>query len=488
MRRIARHGQRSALAANLTGGAIVFVSAGLLGPGNDLSGARLSELLAIFGGLMAVVFPLGNLILVRTFRPVAQAVRDGTPVSEDLRRIILAFPWVSAIVTFGGWLLAAVVFPLYSSLRLRNSAGEVAALAVVLVLGGLATMALMYLMNERDLRPLLAVAFRAAPPRHVRGVAVGPRLLLSWGLGSAVPLAMIAVSLLDPEATVDSLRGAGLGLITGAVVVGWAVTVRAARSVAGPLSSVREAMRRVGEGDLDAAVEIDDATEIGLLQAGFNEMVVGLRERERVRDLFGRHVGEGVAARALEEGVRLGGEVRDATALFVDLSGSTRLAATRPPGEVVTLLNEFFALVVAVTEREGGLVNKFEGDAALCVFGAPAHQADHAGRALRAARRLRDEIDALRRRHPELDAGIGVSTGSVVAGNVGSERRLEYTVIGDPVNEAARLTDEAKLRPGRVLASEAAVQAAGEGGGRWREAATLELRGRATPTRAYEPD
>ena len=150
-----------------------------------------------------------------------------------------------------------------------------------------------------------------------------------------------------------------------------------------------------------------------------------------------------MAAAALEnEGeVELGGEQRELAAVFVDLIGSTRMASRRPPQEVVALLNRFFRLVVEVVEEHGGWVNKFEGDAALCVFGAPIARPDAAGDALRAARTLGERIES------ELegaDAGIGVSAGLAVAGNVGSRERFEYTVVGDPVNEAARLCELAR--------------------------------------------
>jgi adenylate cyclase len=121
------------------------------------------------------------------------------------------------------------------------------------------------------------------------------------------------------------------------------------------------------------------------------------------------------------------------------------------------------------------------------VFGAPAHDAEHAAHALRAARRLRAELERLSRSNPGLDAGIGVSSGTAVAGNVGAEQRHEYTVIGDPVNEAARLTEQAKGRPGRVLASGGAVDRAGAEGESWRQSAELHLRGRPDPTVAWEP-
>ena len=132
-----------------------------------------------------------------------------------------------------------------------------------------------------------------------------------------------------------------------------------------------------------------------------------------------------------------------------------------------------------------GLVNKFEGDAALCVFGAPVPQEDHAARALASARELRARIDAL---DGGLDAAIGVASGTAVAGYVGAEARFEYTVVGDPVNEAARLTELAKEHAERLLASGETVVAAGEPeAARWSLDGETVLRGRLCPTRLAIP-
>jgi adenylate cyclase len=244
---------------------------------------------------------------------------------------------------------------------------------------------------------------------------------------------------------------------------------------------VRSGLERVQAGDLDTTVPVDDGGEIGMLQAGFNRMASGLREREQLRDLFGRHVGEEVARQAVEQSAGLGGEQRAASVLFVDLVGSTAIAQEQAPDDVVSMLNEFFGQVVRTVAAEGGWVNKFEGDGALCVFGAPADQPDHAARALRAARTL----GVAQRDH--LPAGIGVTSGTVVAGNVGAEQRYEYTVIGDPVNEAARLTEEAKHHAGHVLASKSTVMSAGAEGSNWTEIGTFPLRGRSEPTVAFAP-
>jgi adenylate cyclase len=196
-------------------------------------------------------------------------------------------------------------------------------------------------------------------------------------------------------------------------------------------------------------------------------------------------VGADVAEQALAVPSRLGGEVREAAVLFVDLVASTELAASRPPTEVVAILNQLFSAAVEVVDEHHGWVNKFEGDGALAVFGTPVPLDDPAGAALHAARRL---ADRLARDLPDCRAGIGVVAGTVVAGNVGAEERFEYTVIGDPVNEAARLTEVAKTLPGGVATSVDTVRlAAADEQEQWVLGDEIVLRGRAAPTRVAIP-
>jgi adenylate cyclase len=152
---------------------------------------------------------------------------------------------------------------------------------------------------------------------------------------------------------------------------------------------------------------------------------------------------------------------------------------------VVALLNRFFTVVVDVVEAHGGWINKFEGDAALAVFGAPTEHPDPAGGALAAGRLLARRLPA---EVPEVAVGIGVSAGDAVAGNVGSMRRFEYTVIGDPVNEAARLTEFSKRLPGRLCASGRSVGlAAPTEAAHWAVGEEELLRGRSDPTRIAVP-
>jgi adenylate cyclase len=214
-------------------------------------------------------------------------------------------------------------------------------------------------------------------------------------------------------------------------------------------------------------------------------MVYGLREREQLHDLLDKQVGAEVAHHSMDHEPELGGERRVVTVLFVDLTGYTAFAESQTPEIVVHALNRFFQVVVDVVSDEGGLVNKFEGDAALCVFGAPVDQPDHAVRALRAAARLPVEIGQL------VDtprAGIGVASGEAIAGFVGTTQRYEYTVIGDVVNLASRLCDLAKTHRTGVLAAGGTVADAGIEAVRWRSSGSVQVRGRSRGTDVYEPD
>jgi adenylate cyclase len=432
---------------------------------------------------MAVAMPAGYLAGSRAFRPVERWLAEDRNPTPRERAVALSMPAREAAVSFLLWTVGALVF-VVNNIVLDNPARFVVRTFVGTMLGGLTTSAVCFLLVERNLRPILARAMEGEAPERPSALGVRPRLLLSWVLGSAIPLLGIATIPLTRDEHIDAgdlLVPVVFLALAGLLAGGLLVTI-AAKSVGEPIDSVRHCMQRVEAGELDVVVPVDDGGEIGLLQAGFNRMAEGLREREQLRELFGRHVGEEVARQAIERATGLGGEQRDVSVMFVDLVGSTAMAQRSTPAEVVDRLNEFFAAVVGITGAEGGWVNKFEGDGALSVFGAPAEQPDHAARALRAARAL-----ATRLRELSLDAGVGVSSGQVVAGNVGAEQRYEYTVIGDPVNEAARLTEAAKTTAARVLASQSAVTRSGDESVHWRELGPIELRGRSQMTIASAP-
>ncbi len=451
----------------------------------DAGDVRLVNLVA--AAVYVVVATLvGTIWSARRLRPTYDwLTSEREPTAADCEAVLRA---PRAMVRIHGlfWALAAIAFGLLN-LTYDGELGRRVALTVAL--GGVTTCAIVYLFTERGLRGAAARALSSAPGDHPRTPGVRARALLGWSLGTGVPVLGLIIAatsaLADDDFDLDQLAVTVLALGAVALVAGLYVSMLAARSVADPIGAVRKAQARVERGELEVEVPVYDGSEVGELQAGFNRMVAGLRERERIQDLFGRHVGEDVAREALDQGVELGGERREVAVLFTDVIGSTALAAERPPEQVVELLNEFFSIVVEVVDHHGGSVNKFEGDAVLAIFGAPTRLDDAADRALAAAR---DLAKRLPREVEGFAAAIGVSAGEVVAGNIGGESRFEYTVIGDPVNEAARLTELAKERSELVLASEALLErATGAERGRWRLGDEAELRGRSEPTRLAVP-
>jgi len=439
--------------------------------------------LGVFALYLAVSFPLTYVYSLRRVRPLRAWMREGRDPTPAERDMVLRAPLVQLKVVAVAWGAGAFLFFL---VNLPISVALAAEIAVTIALGGVVTSTLGYLLIERINRENTAIALSIGPPERAATPGVSARLLLTWAIGTGVFLlgiAALAIAVLvDPGgASVTRLGASALFLSLSGLVIGLVTMTAATRAIADPLNSVRSALAEVERGRIDIEVPVEDGSEVGQLQAGVNRMVAGLREHERLRDLFGRHVGEDVARQAIERGVELGGEAREAAVLFVDIAGSTALAASRPPAEVVAMLNSFFRVVVEVVTRHGGWVNKFEGDAALCVFGAPLAIDDPAGAALAAGRELRDRLAS---ELPDLPVGIGISAGPVVAGNVGAEQRFEYTVIGDPVNEAARLTELAKRREGCLLASEAVLsRARSDEAECWHLDGSVELRGRPEPTR-----
>lgn len=429
-----------------------------------------------------VALGLGILLIThRTISALRWAIEEDAPTPADERATFTAPFWLALRVL----MLWAVGTALLTALYGWADSTFIPIVAFCVSVCGILVSTACYLFTEFALRPVAAQALEAgrAPRRLAPGIM--GRTLTVWLLGSGVPVLGIIVTALLGGVLLDNLSKTQLAIAimvisTATLIFGFLLMWILAWVTATPVRVVRAALKRVEDGDLRGDLVVFDGTELGELQRGFNAMVDGLRERERVRDLFGRHVGREVAAAAEREKPELGGEERYVGVVFVDIVGSTQLVTTRPAAEVVQLLNLFFAVIVEEVDRHCGLVNKFEGDAVLAVFGAPNHldrpedQALGAARAI--ARRLDDEI-------PELKAGIGVAAGNAVAGNVGAKERFEYTVIGEPVNEAARLCELAKNEPHRLLASSDSVNAASDDEkARWTLGDTVTLRGHDQPT------
>jgi class 3 adenylate cyclase len=483
---LARYTAWLAVAHFLTAGEVTVVAVSLGGHTTGPARTLVSDKNLILAAALIVVSTVavaasGVVILGPSHRWFAAGLQP----NPAQRRAVAGIVRRQMAALAGIWMAIGAV-----ALVVNLHAGVSAALLLTatVLFGAAATTTTGVLFTHRTFRPIMAAAY-ADFESHQRVPGVFSRMALMWTVHSGLPaLAIVAIIGLRSRGWIIEKNSpleipiVMLSLVS--VLIGARATFLVTRSISDPMRDVIEAMADVERGQLDRGVDVYEQSEIGRLQRGFNRMVAGLRERDRLRDLFGRHVGIDVVRLAVAQDESHAGEVRDVAVLFIDLVGSTRLASTRAPQEVAEALNDFFQIVVAAVDEHHGLINKFQGDAALAVFGAPLRTEKPASDALATARSLAVKLDRL----PQLDFGIGVSAGPVFAGNIGAENRYEYTVVGDTVNEAARLADLAKTADGRILCSGAAIERADATERQhWGSRGSVVLRGRSEPTAISAP-
>jgi adenylate cyclase len=475
------------LASNLVGVAVATVLILFVLPGPRLPSREfLVPTAIVVPGYVFLATVVGT-IWVRgaVYRRVRWFLEGREPTPRE-RVGTLRLPGRMTLIQAFLWLLgAAVVTPAFGVIDTE----AIPSVGFTIVFSGMVVCGVAFLFADFGLRPVAAVALASGTAPRARFLGAMTRLRVAWAVGSGVPIAgLIIVAIYTLAGRALSLeRLAVIVLVLGAtsLLAGFLLISLATGSVLGPLRSLRWAMEDIADGELDRRVVVYDGTELGELQRGFNRMAAGLQERERLRDLFGRHVGREVAEAAEERDPELGGADSRVGVVFVDIIGSTQMAVRSEASEVVDVLNRFFRVVVETVEEYDGVVDSFLGDAALVVFGAPRALDDPASAALACARALGERLPD---RVPGCRAGIGASYGDVVAGYVGADDRFEYTVIGDAVNEAARLCELAKDRPGLLLASGAAVASAGgPESERWDRVGSEVVRGRSEPTELCVP-
>jgi adenylate cyclase len=260
------------------------------------------------------------------------------------------------------------------------------------------------------------------------------------------------------NAALASARNQALLITLLMVLAGLGGAVGLAALLSRPIFRLVQATRAIASGNFNIALPVASRDELGVLTDSFNRMARSLREKEMIKRAFTRYVAREVVEEILKdpENLVLSGERRQVTVLFCDVRGFTPLSERLSPEEVVLLLNDFYTLMIETTFKYDGTLDKFLGDAVMAVFGAPMAHPDHSARAIRTALAMQEGIAGLNERRVRdgkepIAVGIGVSAGEAVAGTVGTEDRMEYTVIGDSVNLAARLESNAK--PGQILIS-----------------------------------
>jgi len=271
-----------------------------------------------------------------------------------------------------------------------------------------------------------------------------------------------------------------------AVLIGMIISViLITRAFTKPIYTLMGKMHDVADGDYTAQAPVSTDDEIGILTSAFNDMVHGLKERELIRDTFGRYVTRDVASVILNEQIDLSGEMRPCTILFTDIEDYTTMSEALTPKEIVETLNAYFSTVVDIIQRHHGIVNKFIGDSVFAMFNVPSDDPDHAIHAVEAAIEIVG-ITATRTfgKSRQLRTRIGINSGLVVAGNIGSKDRLEYTVIGDDVNIASRLEELNKQYGTQILIGEN-TKALATAHFDFSELGEFQLRGKEKPIKVY---
>jgi len=249
------------------------------------------------------------------------------------------------------------------------------------------------------------------------------------------------------------------------VLVAGLIALWLAQNLSQPVAALARQVGRIARGDYTHVMSSSRRDELGQLAGSVNDMARGLADRERVRDLLGKVVSKEIASELLSGKVELGGEERQVTVLFSDIRNFTTLCEQLPATQIVGLLNRYLSRMSEVIESQGGVVDKYIGDAVMALFGAPVARADAAEAAVRAAIAMQEALRELHALHdaeglPRLATGIGIHTGNVVAGNLGSSHRMNYTVIGDAVNLASRLQGLTREHDSAIIVSAATAATA----------------------------
>lgn len=318
------------------------------------------------------------------------------------------------------------------------------------------------LIGTRVERPFELAPLGDAQQIHIyRSPALGPIIDFAFPLVySQVPLGSLYLGFSQKsiEAALATARNRTFLITTLMVLAGIGGAVGLATLLSRPIFRLVEGTRAIAAGNFHVSVRVSSRDEIGVLEEAFNQMARSLREKEMIKRAFTRYVAREVVDEILKDPERLAltGERREVTVVFCDVRGFTPLSERLSPEEVVSLLNEFYNLMIDTTFKHDGTLDKFLGDAVMAIFGAPIPHPDHALRAIRTAIAMQEGIVTLNEKRlteskEPITVGVGVSAGEVVAGTVGTEDRMEYTVIGDSVNLAARLESNAK--PGQILIS-----------------------------------
>jgi adenylate cyclase len=479
----------------------IWYNLAVVGPllGTEALKARFLQTCIVYN---AVVYPVALFMWLRkvfSLGPVVRtlaAAREPDPAAlMNARRRTINLPWSITVISGAAWLLCVPVF----LISLGAASGSLdhrllwhlpISFLVSAFISVTNSFFLVELASHWGLFPVLFRDARADLTPGGRALSLRGRGLL-WAISAGIcPIGSLLLLSFAPPAPGTDPAWFAVFVGTVGVAFGLCTALMISRLVSGPIDELRTAAQGVSEGRLDSNVHLSRADEFGLLIAEFNHMLHELREKERLRQTFGLHVGRKTADQILARDPGLSGVEQLITIMFVDIRSFTQRSANLPPGETVRMLNEFLRVMVSVVEtHHNGIINKFLGDGFMALFGIGADAMNHADEALATGRDMLaalSELNAriLREGRETIAIGIGIHTGPAIVGSIGSPERLEFTAIGSAVNVASRVEGLTKTLHRSLLLTEATAQHLGE-------KTTLEelprqtVRGVAEPMRIY---
>jgi adenylate cyclase len=441
--------------------------------GSDALKARFVQVVLIYN---ASVYPIALFAWLRrvlSIGPVLRKLHSGEePERHTLaraRRRAINLPWSIMVISGLAWFLCVPVFLI--SLTAGPDAFDPRLfwhLPISFLVSGFIAVThsffLVELASHWGIFPTLFRSARADLTPGGRALSLKGRGLL-WAISAGIcPIGSLLLLSFAPPAPGTDPAWFAVFVGTVGIAFGLCTALLIGRLVSEPIDHLRSAAQGVSEGRLDRNLHLPRADEFGLLIAEFNHMLHELREKERLRQTFGLHVGRRTAEQILARDPGLGGVEQVITIMFVDIRSFTQRTATLPPAEAVRLLNGFLRVMVNVVEtRHTGIINKFLGDGFMALFGIGVEAENHADEALATGREMLsalEEVNAtlVREGRERMAIGIGIHTGPAIVGSIGSPERLEFTAIGSAVNIASRIEALTKTVKRPLLLTEGTAQ------------------------------
>ena len=431
---------------------------------------RFFETIVIYN---VVVYPIGFWLWLKrilSFRGLFHELRSGSISDsrslEQARRRLIHLPWFGAAIGVVAWFLCIPVFlGALAQVQSPLAPGLLWHLPISFCVSGfIAVTHTFFLVELASHWGLFPVFFRDARADLTPGIftlSLRGRGMM-WAISASIcPIASLLLLMFAPRA--PGMNAQWFAVFVGVVGIAFGIftALMMSRLVAKPIDQLRVAADAVARGNFNVDLAVSRADEFGRLLGEFDRMVSELREKEKLRQTFGLHVGKRAAEQILARDPGLNGVEEEITVMFVDIRSATARAGASSPTEMIELLNDFFRVTVRVVEEaHGGMVNKYLGDGFMAIFGAGESKSNHAQDAVAAGRGILLAVEALNRdliarsREP-LRIGIGIHSGPAIVGSIGSPQRLEFTAIGNAVNIASRIESLTKTVGKPMLITEA---------------------------------